>query len=139
MPSLVCSQFQSVNRFPLPLSAQDIIKEQTRDMRSTQRQITRDRTTLEKEEKQLVGAPHTYAHVHAGTRRRKFICLRQISVCCINILLGPSCSPKAYTQTPNAHTPIKMHTTLFPSECDCLIAAKRIDANDVAQCLAAGT
>lgn len=44
------------------LLSQDKIREQTREMRSTQRQIARDRGALEKQEKQLVGDTHTSAH-----------------------------------------------------------------------------
>ncbi len=35
----------------------DVIKEQNKELRGTQRQITRDRTALEKQEKQLVRIP----------------------------------------------------------------------------------
>lgn len=35
-------------------SATDIIKEQTKELRGTQRQISRDRAALEKQEKQMV-------------------------------------------------------------------------------------
>lgn len=35
----------------------DVIKEQNKELRGTQRQITRDRTALERQEKQLVRIP----------------------------------------------------------------------------------
>uniref|UniRef100_A0A8C7KCW7 Charged multivesicular body protein 2Bb n=2 Tax=Oncorhynchus kisutch TaxID=8019 RepID=A0A8C7KCW7_ONCKI len=39
--------------FSLPPLCLDVIKEQTKELRGTQRQITRDRSSLEKQEKQL--------------------------------------------------------------------------------------
>lgn len=47
--------------FFFSLSLKDIIKEQSKELRGTQRQITRDRAALEKQEKQMVG-PHTLTH-----------------------------------------------------------------------------
>ena len=43
----------------------DVIKEQTKELRGTQRQITRDRTALERQEKQMVRfSTHTHTHTH---------------------------------------------------------------------------
>lgn len=47
----------SVNIF---LSLSDVIKEQAKELRGTQRQITRDRAALEKQEKQMVRHTHTH-------------------------------------------------------------------------------
>ena len=44
----------------LHFSYKDIIREQSKELRGTQRQITRDRAALEKQEKQMVG-------IHANT------------------------------------------------------------------------
>lgn len=40
--------------FSLPHPVTDIIKEQSKELRGTQRQITRDRAALERQERQMV-------------------------------------------------------------------------------------
>lgn len=49
---------------PHPLSAIDIIKEQTKELRGTQRQISRDRAALEKQEKQMVSGTGKMTYMH---------------------------------------------------------------------------
>lgn len=50
--------------------SEDIIKEQSKELRGTQRQITRDRAALEKQEKQMV---RIHTHIHGYIIRNRSI------------------------------------------------------------------
>lgn len=54
-----CTNILALSNLSISFFSEDIIKEQNKELRGTQRQITRDRTALEKQEKQLVGSMQT--------------------------------------------------------------------------------